>query len=600
MLFGVQLELCDLMRLSSMEPHTARLLYNAGLVNISSVATASRENIEVLLKNSRPFESGQDKDDGVVADARSLIAEARKILQLELGVNIQWNEQLPAEKIVEKKKCILEIKKLPSQVRKTTPITVLPPRIKTTTPPRMVATPPQQMEATPPPKKVDKKETAMSPDMFNSSSQSGAASESFHRTIASQQKENLLRTPLTKAIESLCLSDNDHSYDSVCTPNFDACAEQLAPVTEQRPPPPATARQSVKRQISINDSSILEATPPPANQHQSIRQLVAKKSKLSTPDSSINCSFMSDDSSIIPSSIPTTQPLDVNEITILSRLDSFIKDSLRHNDGCLAISVYKEKGCILGLVVVWCQTERVHYIRLRETLDSDLNHAMVKRLKAWLENISRSKVEVIVYDIRVVIKDLRTLFNSLIDTVLLRDVDLAQWLLDPSAQSATLQKLAKTYCSSQQTQLSSRGRNKVLQDCRFLLAIYNQLRRRLTEVELWTSFIEVEMPSVGILLRMEQVGIGFDRAESEKTLQLLRQHLKVLEEKAHLLAGRPFSLASSKETSKVIGQLNLVIPEEKNLRSFINPLKNKNKVQTPVSVTKAALVKLVNIFFFEL
>lgn len=67
-------------------------------------------------------------------------------------------------------------------------------------------------------------------------------------------------------------------------------------------------------------------------------------------------SFMSDDSSIIPSSIPTTQPLDVNEITIHSRLDSFIKDSLRHNDGCLAISVYKEKGCILGLVVVWCQT----------------------------------------------------------------------------------------------------------------------------------------------------------------------------------------------------------------------------------------------------
>ena len=103
MLFGVQLELCDLMRLSSIEPHTARLLYNAGLVNISSVATASRENIEVLLKNSRPFESGQDKDDGVVADARSLIAEARKILQLELGVNIQWNELLQPKRLLKRR-----------------------------------------------------------------------------------------------------------------------------------------------------------------------------------------------------------------------------------------------------------------------------------------------------------------------------------------------------------------------------------------------------------------------------------------------------------------------------------------------------------------
>lgn len=87
--FGVQLELCQLMRLPSMDSHSARLLYDAGLTNISSVATASPENVEVLLKNARPFE---EKLGETIADGRTLVAEARKMLQLELGVRIDWNE----------------------------------------------------------------------------------------------------------------------------------------------------------------------------------------------------------------------------------------------------------------------------------------------------------------------------------------------------------------------------------------------------------------------------------------------------------------------------------------------------------------------------
>lgn len=96
LLFGVQLELCDLMRLASMEAHTARLLYNAGVANAVSLATASPANIEMLLKNSVPFESG-----GAAAksptlnpvDARVLVDEARQLLQLELGVKINWTQR---------------------------------------------------------------------------------------------------------------------------------------------------------------------------------------------------------------------------------------------------------------------------------------------------------------------------------------------------------------------------------------------------------------------------------------------------------------------------------------------------------------------------
>ena len=97
LLFGVQLELCDLMRLASMDAHTARLLYNAGLTGAVSLATAAPASVEMLLKNSVPFESAAAAAAvaGVVdvPDARVLVDQARKMLQLELGVKINWNEK---------------------------------------------------------------------------------------------------------------------------------------------------------------------------------------------------------------------------------------------------------------------------------------------------------------------------------------------------------------------------------------------------------------------------------------------------------------------------------------------------------------------------
>lgn len=84
------------------------------------------------------------------------------------------------------------------------------------------------------------------------------------------------------------------------------------------------------------------------------------------------------------------------------------------------------------------------------------------------------------------------------------------------------------------------------------------------------------------------MGMAFDRPECESTLQLLRKYLKQLEESAHRLAGRPFSLTSVKETTKVIAK-DLCLFEDRPPNSFINPLKKKYQ---PPSVSKASLVKL--------
>jgi DNA polymerase theta len=282
LLFGVQLELCDLMRLPSMLSHTARLLYDAGLTNVSAVATASPENIEVLLKNACPFKSAKETEEDkklgeTDVDAHALVSEARKILQLELGVKIQWNDKVNSEPALpklsqEKLRTSLVPLDIPNSIEKnlsanlsdvgcrnspkaSTPILKESPNL------RNILTPPAKIKSA---MKENLKPANITPDMFAESSidSSQSFAESLHRSPKNQGVIQIPpRTPLTKAagiLESLRLS-NDECFDTIRTPPFSACAEKLAPVTEKPFP------KCSKRRVSVEDVSFLEATPP--NQH---------------------------------------------------------------------------------------------------------------------------------------------------------------------------------------------------------------------------------------------------------------------------------------------------------------------------------------------
>lgn len=662
--FGVQLELCDLMRLPSMDSQSARLLYNAGLTNVASVATASAENVEVLLKNARPFE---EKLDESVADGRTLVAEARKLLQLELGVRIQWTQntgKTSPEKNLTKVTLILiifeDIVKLPNKEDSVAPGNVslrkdsqkvltpvlagnahllspaensarlsgsqskrisasfvgasplllpapnaknagirkgsvsrqsLQPQQKVTTPLAEAVTTPLSRPSGGRDKntsKENKKPLAdVTPDMFQESS--------INSSVAS-----LRPSPLSKAVESLRLSDNssaenesiDVGVDTMRTPCFAACAEKLAPLTEQRPP----SAKCLKRRVSVELSFILEATPPGVQQNSTRR--LRKKTKLSTSPpvaaasaSSASGSLSSDDSSIIPSTAPPATQLEVDEVNSQSKLVTLVRELGRCDSDVVAVHIYKEKNSVLGLAVAWL-SERVSYVHLRAHFDSPLDQRRLTTIQSWLESLSSAKKkDLIIHDIRSVTKDLRSILPAkVVNALPLRDVDLCHWILEPSNTSTTLQKLAKMCSQSGSPFKAHRGRDKVLHECRSLLEIHHYLRQRLMEEKLWRPFVDVEMPVVSIMLRMEEVGMAFDKAGCESTLQVLRQHLKQLEETAHRLAGRPFSLTSTKETAKIIAKdLNLCEEVNRPPSSFINPLKKKYQ---PPSVSKASLIKL--------
>lgn len=54
--FGVQRELVDLVRIDGLTADRARYFYNNGFRNAASVAHASIEDIEKILRNATPFE----------------------------------------------------------------------------------------------------------------------------------------------------------------------------------------------------------------------------------------------------------------------------------------------------------------------------------------------------------------------------------------------------------------------------------------------------------------------------------------------------------------------------------------------------------------
>ena len=63
--------------------------------------------------------------------------------------------------------------------------------------------------------------------------------------------------------------------------------------------------------------------------------------------------------------------------------------------------------------------------------------------------------------------------------------------------------------------------------------------------------VEVEMPALLCLVRVELNGIGFNRDEAERLRDLLEQQLTALEQHAYKIAGHTFSLTSSADVSKV-------------------------------------------------
>ncbi|XP_078265179.1 DNA polymerase theta-like [Rhinoraja longicauda] len=117
--FGVQRQLCELVRVSLLNAQRARALYNAGYGTISELAQGSPTNVETALRNAVPFKSSRTAVDESEYEAQErrrtrciwvsgrkaltereaavlIIQEARSLLQRDLAsMGIEWNHEQP-------------------------------------------------------------------------------------------------------------------------------------------------------------------------------------------------------------------------------------------------------------------------------------------------------------------------------------------------------------------------------------------------------------------------------------------------------------------------------------------------------------------------
>ena len=119
--FGVERELCDLVRISLLNAARARMLYNAGYHTIASVAAAPPSQIENILHNAAPFVSGLKRGKETETEVRErsearviwvagrrgltegaasklIVSEAKQLLQADVAqLGIQWRPPETAE-----------------------------------------------------------------------------------------------------------------------------------------------------------------------------------------------------------------------------------------------------------------------------------------------------------------------------------------------------------------------------------------------------------------------------------------------------------------------------------------------------------------------
>ncbi|XP_076724398.2 DNA polymerase theta isoform X3 [Callospermophilus lateralis] len=121
--FGIQRELCDLIRVSLLNAQRARFLYAAGFLSVADLARADVAEVEVALKNAVPFKSARkavDEEEEAVEERRNMrtiwvtgrkgltereaaaliVEEAKMILHQDLvEMGVQWDPHSPLSSV---------------------------------------------------------------------------------------------------------------------------------------------------------------------------------------------------------------------------------------------------------------------------------------------------------------------------------------------------------------------------------------------------------------------------------------------------------------------------------------------------------------------
>ena len=230
---------------------------------------------------------------------------------------------------------------------------------------------------------------------------------------------------------------------------------------------------------------------------------------------------------------------------------------------------------VVGVAFCWGEMD-VYYLSLSQFSSNSGNEDMYPtsipisvRAKAVREIFTESSFrdKLIAYNVKQHVKFL-ALSCGVLPAGKTLDPKVASWMLDPDAKEKTIHRMALQYLPDQPmsseeddceemplSTLATHASNpQMCASAESILSylLMSKLETLLKAEGLYEPFVDVEMPSLLTLTKMELNGIGFSAEECDLQKEILQARLTELEREAYTLARRSFSLTSPEDVAQVL------------------------------------------------
>ena len=543
LVFGIEKELVDLVRISVLNGARARILYNNGYTSLSVLATTDPTAIESVLRKAFPFKSKETtgthwcpRERRNMSDfeaAQLIVHEARELLSGQLNVPagaVSWDQE-DKEPEVEKGKLMRGMEMV------TTPCIL---------------------------------------------SMRNARKELNNRKTDVMISKRLKLENEDQCSHQLVLNENQSGITKPVTPVFNTGLGSSIDLFMDYESSPTTQYHHLSNNSTI-DPGFLQLS-----------------SNYTHTCSGITFIDLSASSNLLDLFLKETLQKNCLAFSVAVAKgqkgvgSNFIKKTTVQK----GLSVGNEE--VLGVAFSWNQSKEssiIYYLSLCEFNDSTTNHfdptngsfslsvPLSSRLQALSTIISAD------YNHKLVginIKKQIQYLMSLCDVPVMRlscDPSVAHWILDPDSNEKTLTQLVASTTAAENNDKHSQILSLALDSPHSFLKsaaesilafdLLMSMEGSLISSELAYPFFTIESPVLSVLAKLELNGIGFSEERCMGLKQELEALLKLLENKAFEIAGHSFTLSSAEDVERVL----------------FNELKLENNPKTAV-LKKDALEKM--------
>ena len=607
LVFGVERELCDIIRVSLLSNYQARTLYNAGYHTLTSIASASPTAVEICLRSATPFHCAKVvKDSEKTAtlkerldEAEMIVKEAQKLISVDLGIPIEsWQPKLTGQ-----------INKVESSVTKRSQLKRSPLRetkslkkIKlhltspdvTSTSGSMFSDIPPQAQSTPSLgktdtgcSKVDHSAQIISPEQVMAQSpllidEVSCVKEEFSEVMFGEVSS----TSCDMSIQLITPQVTDVSVVAESPLQQSFCCDASGDVAPAKPDSSFESENilNMSNKVLLNDMMTTKSSVLGIAKHSSCC-ITVKKVTNTELDSTIK-------------ELAQLQTISISVVTEAMKVGQGIGENLRGHGKVQQMSnslPIPLLHCGITGIAIYTGGLHVYYVSIQS------NDNLSEILSSCICNHSSFRKKVIAFDIKKHAKLLSSGFNVDLSGATLLDPSIAHWLTNPDGKQLSLQQLLSRHLpevsnlsledGSRRFSLSLKGNSnqlKTISECVTSFLLMNKLQDVLVAEELYNPFVMIEMPSILCLAKMELNGVGVCQEQCALYKTRLQNHLHKLEQKAHKVAEQKFSLSSPGEVARVLF-VDLKLPVDDNRSAHS---KFTMKQLSHISTCKEVLEKL--------